>query len=39
MTWGNDHHGKTTFGRWENALLDAYQGDEDDEDEDEDEEC
>lgn len=29
---GDDHHGKTTFGRWENRLLDAYQGDDEDDD-------
>lgn len=32
MTWGDDHHGKTYYGRWENRLLDAYQGDDEDDD-------
>lgn len=35
MTWADDYHAKTTFGRWENALLDAYQGDEDTDEDDE----
>ncbi len=30
MRWGDDHHGKTTFGRWENALHDAYYAETDD---------
>lgn len=32
MTWGDDHHSKTHYGRRENALLDAYQGDDQDDD-------
>lgn len=30
MSWGDDHHGKTRYTRWENALHDAYYAETDD---------